>query len=427
MTIISIAVIASVYMATLFLLCHYYSSILWPLLAGGVLRLVLAVALALGWVSFPGTRADAVTFERRAREWSDLPWREFLDMFNPGASYVISWVGALLYKLLAHSPVILNLFNALISLLLIVVTYRLAVSLFGRSRGIAAAWVVALFPFAILYGSIFRREVFGSFLFMLGVLASVRWVRKKSGVYFALALLMFGAAGVFHGGYIFGAVGLVLFTALVPLMREFRRRAFSIKTLWATGVALAVVLFALAVVAAQDARLNKLGNLNAFDPRQAITGRVERRMSTGDTSYPDLLRGRDPFRYPYVIPGRIAYFLISPFPWDIQRPEHAIGLVASIMYLLILVSIFRSRKLIFRSQAALLVAFIVAVPVIVFGISIDNVGTSIRHRTKFLYPLVALCAVPLLGRRRWRIKHAVSAQCSQRTQVSKCPKINSDL
>jgi 4-amino-4-deoxy-L-arabinose transferase-like glycosyltransferase len=396
------------YCILLYCLVLRYPSIRVPILLGGGIRLLLAWPIGLRMITIQGASNDARVFERVAREWSQLPWAELMQHFDPSRSYIISFFGAILFKIFSDSPVMLNIINAAASVYLIVLAYRLAFRLFGERRGRVAAWIIALFPFAILYGSVYRREVFGSVLFMLGLLRMTDWVATKRTLPLIAALAFIAAAAMFHGGYLTGIVGI----GAVAFRNALRRtpgegRRGGVNRIISSIFGLLLLVTSFAALVASGFSVNKIGEIGEVNVAEAVETRVAGRVSDGGSSYPDFLRGEDPFAKPYVIPGRVVYFLLSPFPWDIKEPNHLLGVFAAFLSSYMVISIWKARRRIWANPQAAAVFIVVFVTVVVFGISVDNIGTSIRHRTKFVYALVALCAVPVfprivLARPRWR-------------------------
>lgn len=372
-----------------------YRAVSYPIILGGAARLAFAWVIGLRLAQIQGTTSDAVAFERVAREWSILPWSDLLSQFDPSHSYVISFLAAILYKVTAPSPIMLNVLNAAVSVYLIVLSFRLTFELFGLKRAKAVAWIVALFPFAILYGSIYRREVFGSLFFMLASLRTASWASSGRPLSLLAAFIFFICAGIFHGGFMAGVLGVALialydvaYSIIAPARRTNHNQLLS------GVIGIALLAGATGYLFASGFTLNKIGELGEISVVEAVESRTIDRVSEGGSSYPSVLTGANPFGNPIVIPGRILYFLMSPFPWDIRAPNHLLGLSATAVYSYIVISIFRSRKRIFSCRKATAVFCVTAAALLVFAISVDNVGTSIRHRTKFLYALVALCAVP---------------------------------
>jgi hypothetical protein len=372
-----------------------YRMIFYPIVLGGAIRLVLTWVIGLRLAEIQGTTSDAVAFERVAREWALLSWGELFAKFDPSNSYIISFLGALLYKLAAPSAIMLNIVNAAISVYLIVLCFRLTTALFGQKRAKAVAWIVALFPFAVLYGSVFRREVFGSLFFTLGLMRTAKWASTDRMLSLAGAFVCFVIAGMFHGGLVVGIVGLGLIVVGDVAHSIFSpARHITANRLLSAVVGAALICVMSAYLLVSGFSLNKLGELGEVSIVEAVEARTVDRTSDGGSSFPTFLTGANPFSNPIIIPGRFVYFLLSPFPWDIRSPNHLLGFAATAVYLYIVIGIIRSWRTIYASRKALAVFSVLAVTVAVFSISIDNVGTSIRHRTKFLFGLIALCAVP---------------------------------
>lgn len=403
--------VSAFYILLIWWLSVRYSVIKLQLLIGGGGRLVMAWLIGLRLVEIPGTTADAIAFERQASEWSGLPWSELFSTFDIGGSYAISTVGAVFYKLIYTSPVMLNIINAALSAWLIVLAFLLAKRLFGEERGKAAAWIIALFPYAVLYGSVFRREVFGSVFLMLALLSAVKWAVRNNPVLFTLSLFFVLCAAVFHGAFLAAGVGLVLY-AIFRFLFFFGNTDARYRGNTVVSISMALVFAAGVVFYAVTAgvNINTIGHLDTLNVADSIEARVLHRVSDGGSSYPDVLRGVDPFSNPIVLPGRLVYFLFSPFPWDISAPSHLLGLFATLFFIAVFISIYRSRHIILRTPKILIVAVMVFSCILVFGISIDNIGTSIRHRTKFIYALVALCGAPVFSRLRLRLSSRMYSQ-----------------
>lgn len=95
------------------------------------------------------------------------------------------------------------------------------------------------------------------------------------------------------------------------------------------------------------------------------------------------------------LPARVAYFVYAPFPWDVNKPAHLIGLLDGILYLLLTVFIWRNRAMIWADPAARAILFILVAYIVVFSFGVGNFGAGIRHRAKFVAGFIILAA-PLL-------------------------------
>jgi hypothetical protein len=346
---------------------------------------------------------DAINYELLARKWASGSWQSLFSAFDPSKSYVISWVGGLLYKLAAPSPIMLNVVNAFVGTLLIILTYVLARGLIGIDRAKIVTWIAAVFPFAILYASAFRREVFSAVFFTLGLLFVVKWRREISIWPLLWSALAFAAAALFHGSYVvaIAALGMIAGWDLCnQLVRAFLVGTVSRRILLVSGLGVLAFLALFSYALISGVSLSEFGSLQTrlFLLGDTLSERINRG-ATGTSAYPDFLSSGNLLTEPWVIPGRIIYFLFSPFPWDIHEPSHILGLFASATFIYIAVSIWKGRKFIAARGEMVAILFIILIMIFVFGIAIDNIGAAIRHRTKFIFALLALCYHPVFSLR----------------------------
>ena len=94
---------------------------------------------------------------------------------------------------------------------------------------------------------------------------------------------------------------------------------------------------------------------------------------------------------------RAVYFIFSPFPWDVSKPRHLIGVLDSFLYMILVYFIFRNRKVIWNDPALRIILIVLIAYIIIYGVGVSNFGSSIRHRSKFAIELILLAA-PLIPR-----------------------------
>lgn len=378
-----------------------YRPVAWPIVIGGGIRLLVAWVVGLRLYPVPGSTGDVVGFEKLAATWSQLPWPSLIGKLDPTQSDFYVGVGASLYRIFGRSEVMLSVISAAFGVYILTLTYKLVTRLAGKKQARLALWVIALFPFAILQASMFARAPYGTTLFLLGLLATVEWAEKRKAWHLLLATSFFILATPFHGGYISAVVGLGIVTVVAALRGLLTGVSGGSSRKLISGVVGIVLLGGGAAFALSTGlTVNKLGDVSQLNVGDAIEQRVEGRVSEGRTSYPSALRGKDPFANPGVMAGRIFYFIFSPFPWDIGSVLDIVGFYSSVVYILMAISIYRSRHLIRQHPGRITIFIILAIMFFVYGISIDNSGTAVRHRTKFLYPLLALCLIRPFGKIR---------------------------
>ena len=112
----------------------------------------------------------------------------------------------------------------------------------------------------------------------------------------------------------------------------------------------------------------------------------------GDASWPEWTKAKTPIELFYKAPIRSIYFLFSPFPWDLTKIRHLLGLFDGIIYMYLSFLIIRNIKSIWRDPATRIILIILLFYIIVFGFGVGNFGTGIRHRTKFSFIFIILAS-----------------------------------
>jgi len=117
----------------------------------------------------------------------------------------------------------------------------------------------------------------------------------------------------------------------------------------------------------------------------------------GIASFPEWTIINSPIELIYKSPIRAIYFIFSPFPWEIKKIQHLIGIFDSILYFYLSILIFRNRAVIWKDKALRYILIILVFYILAFGIGVGNFGTAIRHRSKFVI-MIILLAGPLIKR-----------------------------
>lgn len=334
----------------------------------------------------PGSDADAVTFERVAWEWSQQP---FGFQFVDDHSYLISWILAIFYRLVGRSP----FFGQTLSLFLgtgaVFLGWYLTQMMWGRRAARRAVWIMALFPTLILYSAIIMREAFIWFFAAIALIGVVLWAKERRASGVLIAMLGFGVAGSFHGGMLLGAIA---FLGLI-LLDELKRASYALqrgRVALLSGALLIGGSVVMMPVFLGMVALPKIGDVTSINSELLISSSMS--AARDGARYPDFVIGTTTTELVVKAPLRVAYFLFSPFPWDIRSPSHLIGLVDGLIYLFLAFMLFLNRESISVNKAAGWVFLIVLSVVIVFAFGVGNFGTAIRHRGKILIALIALVA-----------------------------------
>jgi hypothetical protein len=394
-----LAINALVFIALCVLICAHR----WPS-AAKILWVAFAIRAGAALFHFyvaplPDSGADARTFERVAWEWAQGGFGEALGHFTGPHSYFISWIIALFYAATDRSLLLAQSLSVFMGTGTVLLGWLLVRELWGERIAMKAGWVLVFFPTLVLYSAITMREAYIWFFLLLGLLGAVRWARQGGVKPLLLAAFGFVGATFFHGAMI---VGLLVFGGVV-LWRSIKRVALGLLRSRVRVFALVLVVlasFPLAGFLGGVISVPKLGDISQVtDVDRLVATTVSSTRSSGGAedgaAYPSWTVPNSPVELLYKGPIRAAYFSFSPFPWDIRRPAHLIGLFDGLLYLGLAFLIWRHRKAIWADPAARLILFILLAYLLVFGLAIGNFGTGIRHRAKFVVMFIALAA-PLL-------------------------------
>jgi len=348
--------------------------------------------------------ADAETFERRAWEWAQSGCGNLGEHLNLGGSYVHTWLIANVYACTDRLPLVFQLVNVGLGVATVYLVARIAEELWDREAAARAAWIAALYPLFIIYSAIPLREVWFTAFFLLSVLWVVRWIRTWRLLYLMGSVGVMLLAAVVHGSAIFalGAVGLVVmgwggWELVRGACTGHVKAGIFVGALMLGGSAV------VGIIAFGDARFSSIGKVGALTERaDALDERAER--ARGGSAFPGYLVPSNDLEIFVLTPVRMANVLFGPPPWEVRIPRHALGALDGLFYLVVIILLMRYRALWWKKKEfrILLVLFLFVSVILAWGV--NNYGTGMRHRAKFLGMLIAMAA-GLLGQHR-RLKRA---------------------
>jgi hypothetical protein len=347
----------------------------------------------------PDSSGDALTFEHLAFEHSQGSFLEVLTDFpGPGSSFYV-WLISLAYTLMDRSLLLAQSMSVFMGVGTVLLGWLLARNLWGEQAAKNAGWVLAFFPSLVLYSAIVMREAYIHFFLLLAILGIVHWVREGGLVNIILAILGFVGCTFFHGAM---AIGLLIFACAV-LFRSYKQvlASFSVNIFIIPIFFLILVTIVLSIIFLSE----KLVVYEVKDALSFTDGEFLFELIDLSTRSSEL--AEDGAAYPYFTvpntleqaiykaPIRLGYFLFSPFPWDLRKITHIMGLFDSILYMALSLLLWFNRKKIWMNSAAKLLLLVLLGYLLVFSFGVGNFGTGFRHRAKFVAIFVLLVA-PLL-------------------------------
>ena len=384
-----------------------------------VLRVILCYLHAYV-IALPDSQFDAVAFERIAWLWARDG--SCLDDITTG-SRMYSWIGSCIYTVVGRAPLVLQLINAFLGTMIVVVGMRMTRLVAKQLSRISwVGWVLALHPSLLLYSAITMREVLVVLALMLALLRLLEWSISGKYRHAVSSLVWMLVSQLFHTGMVVGTAMIALIIAYSVVTRHLGgllRIRVSLRDLKviALSFTLAALLFSLASVMLNFGYgLDKLQGLGSEHLVDTLADWQER-SARGRASY---LEGDAPRRLLGMIaqsPLRLMFFLASPFPWDISRAADVWGFVDGVVVVGVFILVGRDLLPTSRKHTVYLtVALVVFALVFGFAMVTSNYGTAFRHRAKFLPALVVLYS---MGRANFSDGGGRDSRVSRKSPISR--------
>ena len=357
------------------------------------LRLV-TILLGNSIIILPDSWGDATAFELRAWEWSQNDIIEHLNNFpSNDRSYFLSWLLAFVYKFSDRSLIMGQSISLLFAMGSILLAIRIANKIWNESISVKFGWILALYPTLILYSCLILRESYIWFFLLVGVYGAVCWLEDKRIKSLIISFSGFYFATLFHGGMFIGGLFFLIIVGILSMIDILNK----IVNLKISKKSLSILLFSVAslvyILAFEDniPKIKSIASLLDFD---RLLIEISNR-NINDAAFPEWTIPKTSFEFIYKAPIRIIYFLFSPFPWEVDKISHILGLIDGIFYLILFILIIKNFKPIWNNKILRIIFIILLSYLLIYGLSTGNFGTGIRHRTKFIF-LVILIVLPWL-------------------------------
>ena len=357
---------------------------------------VRIVVLLIGHYLFPlpDAGADAFRFEDRAWGYAQNGFDNILTHYKGPHTYFLSWIISVPYSLFGRSILMAQSISLFFGMGSVFFGWLIAKKLWDDNSAKKAGWFLALFPSLVLYSVLILREVYCSFFLLLAIFGMINWFKTGSLKSFFLIIFGFIAATFFHGALIIGLITFIIiltFRITINISKRLKDLKVTIKTL---SICLILTLSYIILIN-NFINIPKVGRLvNDTGAFGYILEKTNLHYK-GEAKYPTWLTPKTEIEILYKSPIRIIYFLFSPFPWDINKPSHLIGMFDGLLYFYLVYKIFCNRKIIWANPVLRFIFLILISYIIVFGVSTGNFGTAIRHRAKFITLFVLLIASSL--------------------------------
>lgn len=347
-------------------------------------------------ISLPDSYGDQDEFLFKAIEYSDQGFLNLLSLY-PGinTSFFISWLIGFLFLIFGQSELFAQSISLFFGVGTVYLSWIIANRIWNEKVANKVGWFTALFPTLVLYSTLILRETYVCFFLLLALSSCIEWIKNKNLKSFIKLSVYFLIATHFHGPIIFGFITFLIYILIENLKSILSSKKINFKQV----VFILLIIVSSTLFIKKEVEISKIGKLtNIFSKEDNIFNRIISKnfdFHKGEAKYPEWLLPNSNIQVIFKAPFRILYFIFSPFPWDIKNINQIIGLIDSFLFIYLSYLAFSNRKKIFSNPILKVIFFILLSYIIVYGISVGNFGTGIRHRSKFVILLIFLAA-PLI-------------------------------
>ena len=336
------------------------------------------------WFHLPQGGADAVRFDRVAYQMSISSYGySAIEIISDGTRMHV-WLGSILYSIFGQVPFLWGLIMVILGTATVRNIHR-GVFLITDNNKLAnrSGWIAAFFPNLAVLSALVLREAPVHFFLSIAALFLIKYFKYKSTRHLFLFSVFGFTASLFHTGLFALFFGFVFFQILLS-----RKSNFFTKLIVSS-----LCIVGLYFVNQTGIGLNKFGG--SFE-----AGLVSIQEGTGEllehagSNYPDWLHLKGNIYDLLLLPIRLVAFFFAPLiPFMVRTGSHLIGIIDVLFYMFILVTMYKRRKFLWRSDINKAVISMALAVSLVFALGVSNFGTNIRHRAKVL-PLLLM--VPLV-------------------------------
>jgi hypothetical protein len=343
----------------------------------------------------PDSNADATRFETKTWFYAKLPIFDFLTSFNSDfTANTFTWFLSILYRIFGRSPLVLESFGIIISLISVILVFRVSFLVSGDvKKSKQSAAIFAFFPSVILYSVIILREVYIVFFILLIALFIVKWLNSNQIKFALVSLLLFVPLYFLHGGLMIGAGMFFIILIYISIKNIYG----ALKNGHILVPQMAFILFVLITMVIAFNKLSTfnipyLGNISQVLTLSRIFFQAEV-TNLGGSAYPGWLIPSSLSSFVLLIIPRLIYFLFSPFLWDIKAINHLLGFVDAFLVLLLFYFIIKGLVVKKQNKTVTILCIFLLPLLITYSWGVGNFGTALRHRSKFIPVLIAISTI----------------------------------
>ena len=294
----------------------------------------------------------------------------------------------LIYRLFGVQRINAQYFNVMLSMFTIFFVKKILAQIkLDKKIFNMGLLLIAFLPNYVIMSAILLRESVIIFLITMSLYHFIKWWKNQHTTNIVLAMLFSLAAGFFHSGSMSPAIAYALI--YIFYSHKDQKYKFSLKS-----VIVAVLLlggFLLIDLFFSEGLFRQFNRFESVDDIMNVTVR-------GDSGYLRWMEATGTFGMIVFSPIRMFYFIASPLPWYWRGFNDIFGfIVSSVFYVYAYYLLFWNLKSGIKLNRKLIVALMIIslFTTFMFAWGVNNAGTAMRHRDKFISIFIVSFAICL--------------------------------
>ena len=357
------------------------------------LRLFAALISYTDIYPLEGSKADALFFIEAGQYYAQYDLVEMISRYSDVSGGVYGLIVGIVFRLFTDAPLIMIMFNVILSSLIVRYVFLLANRLFEARIATIAAWATALTPWLIIFGATMLREAAMTFLLTYSVYRLVCYRQGRSARDLIAAVVAISATVPFHGAMAPTVIAVLLSALLTTNLLRSPLGAFFMVTLVIGTTYMGAQLLT------GDLSLYKLEFL-ANAQERGLGDELLRHAggAFSEGNYREAVVLESPLDVVWAIPKVVLPFLFQPYPWRLwELKTYALLFLGSGVWMLLALLWLRDVRLVVANRDAVMVLLIAATVLVVFAFGSSNLNQAIRHNHKAM-PLMLIVMAPYLYR-----------------------------
>ena len=352
---------------------------------------IVFIIIDLYLYNIPFNSLDSNGYEHKADVWSEFGlYYAISNIFIEGKSFFYANFITIFYSIFGKSIFLAKLLSSIVSLLTILLVYKIINLIWANNNSaIYSLLFLAFSPIFILISTFTLREIYSIFFLLLAIYFYLKYEKSNYIFFFYLSLII-----SFVHIYIHGPMALVIFSLIFAyyfsnIFKIIKKEYNSINSFFFTNSIL-IIIFLILFYSNIVPSIPYLGDLTNLIDLLEIAQKLYLNTGYGRTAYSEMFYPDSYFLLIVLTPLRVFSLFCGPFMFD--NLFDLLAILEGLIYFYLLSMIIINLKAIIKNKHMISLLIIILPIIIIYSWGINNYGTALRHKAKFLPLLLIICS-----------------------------------